>query len=128
MKWLDNALVRSPFDFCLCTSKKAFRRLLKKWRLDRDEWPPFLGADGAHATVHFFDFAGAGPAAVVCLGDMSERSTAEVAGLLAHEATHIWQSVREYLGEDEPSSEFEAYSVQSITQALLSEYLRKEGS
>jgi hypothetical protein len=43
---------------------------------------------------------------------------ASVIGLLTHEAAHIWQQMREHIGEDDPSSEFEAYAMQAIIQSL----------
>jgi hypothetical protein len=35
---------------------------------------------------------------------------------------HIWQAVRDIMGEKEPSSEFEAYSVQQISLELMWAY------
>lgn len=42
-----------------------------------------------------------------------------VAGLLIHEAAHVWQMIREDIGEHAPSPEFEAYSMQCISQELI---------
>lgn len=44
--------------------------------------------------------------------------------LLTHEAVHIWQAAKEAMGEDAPSCEFEAYSIQRIAQDLFYEYDR----
>ena len=55
--------------------------------------------------------------------------TPETCALLAHEATHIAQYFMEDIGEEEPSSEFFAYVVQSATENLLiqqREYMRKK--
>lgn len=46
----------------------------------------------------------------------------EIYALLAHEAVHIWQAVREAMFEESPSSEFEAYSIQAIARDLFFEY------
>lgn len=40
-------------------------------------------------------------------------------GLIIHEGVHIWQEIRLLMNEKEPSSEFEAYSIQTISQSLL---------
>ena len=40
-------------------------------------------------------------------------------GLVIHECVHIWQEIKEIMNEKNPSSEFEAYSVQCISQDML---------
>ena len=46
----------------------------------------------------------------------------QIVGLIVHESVHVWQEVRSAMGEDNPSSEFEAYSVERIVEDLLSEW------
>jgi hypothetical protein len=46
----------------------------------------------------------------------------QVYALLVHEAVHIWQDVKHRIGEDNPSSEFEAYAIQNISQELMLAY------
>ena len=41
---------------------------------------------------------------------------------LVHEAVHVWQGYREFIGEHKPSDEFEAYSIQGIFSTLLLSY------
>lgn len=64
--------------------------------------------------------------AVVQIGDTSERTIIEVFGLLLHESIHIWQKIRERMGERNPSSEFEAYSIQALAQDLFFMYQESE--
>ncbi|MEB0141395.1 hypothetical protein QN363_20475, partial [Undibacterium sp. CCC2.1] len=45
-----------------------------------------------------------------------------IVSLLIHEGVHIWQEVRKYVGEEAPSAEFEAYSIQSICTDLIASY------
>lgn len=40
-------------------------------------------------------------------------------GLIVHESVHVWQEVKRMMAEKEPSIEFEAYSIQKISQDLL---------
>lgn len=84
---------------------------------------PFLSIEGAAAQV---DFYSNGAYAVVQLGDTSERKLIEIYGLLLHEAVHVWQKVKKLMGENEPSSEFEAYSIQAIAQDLFKMYEESE--
>lgn len=83
---------------------------------DMNNVDKFLSVEGAAAQV---DFYSDGAYAVVQLGDTSERKLIEIYGLLLHEAVHVWQKVKKLMGEKEPSSEFEAYSIQAIAQDLF---------
>jgi hypothetical protein len=57
------------------------------------------------------------------LGSVAEGITGlQVAALLVHEAVHVWQLFRESIGEHGPSKEFEAYSIQAISQRLMERY------
>jgi hypothetical protein len=50
----------------------------------------------------------------------------EIAGLLIHEAVHVWQAyAADSIQEHHPSSEQEAYAIQGISQELLAEYARR---
>lgn len=54
-----------------------------------------------------------------------QEGIACIGGLCAHEATHVWQHVKEYIGEKAPALEQEAYYIQYITQCLLESVLSK---
>ncbi len=59
---------------------------------------------------------------VVTLHDKFEKmcdNAFEVMGVLCHESVHVFQSVCEFMGEEDPSPEFMAYSIQNIYQELL---------
>ena len=129
MKWLNRTLVSSPYCYGLCRSEQEFHRELKRLEVPRNEWPKFIGRDGADSssdgTTHFFENKHFGLAAIVCIGSTKGRTRAQVHALLAHEAVHIWQAICDDIGEKKPSSEFEAYSIQAITQNLITAYGEK---
>lgn len=116
-------LVASPLAIDLCRSRSGFKRRLKRLNIPRDQWPEFI-PEGSDACVHFLDSGGV--VALVCFGNIRKRDLPQIVALLAHEAMHIWREIREIIGERDPSSEFEAYSVQSIVQHLVSQYMRSE--
>jgi hypothetical protein len=35
---------------------------------------------------------------------------------------HIWQRYKEYIGEDSPGIEIEAYAIENISKTLMEEY------
>ncbi|MDR6628361.1 hypothetical protein J2X86_000349 [Acinetobacter lwoffii] len=89
---------------------------------DMNDSDEFLSL-GCPAQVDYYD---GGKHCIVQLGDCSERTMIEIHGLLLHEAVHIWQRIRKLMGEKEPSSEFEAYSIQRIAQDLFAMFQESE--
>lgn len=122
MKWLDRALVVSPYYYGLCLSEKDFQKELKGLKIPRDEWPAFLASKSADATAHFFESGDGKRCCIITLGSVKGRSVAQVHSMLVHEAVHLWQEIREDIGERRPSPEFEAYAVQSLAQRLIESY------
>lgn len=89
---------------------------------DMDKADQFLDM-GADAQVSTFSD---GAYAIVQIGDTSDKDQIQVYGLLLHEAVHVWQKMKKLMGEREPSSEFEAYSIQAIAQDLFKMYEESE--
>ena len=128
MKWLNRTLITSPFCYGLCTSEREFHRELKRLGVPPENWPCFLGTgpnSGADASTHHFE-SGAGheAAIIVTIGNTQSRTKAQINAMLTHEAVHIWQAIKEYMGEKYPSHEFEAYAIQQIAQNLLQAFAR----
>lgn len=120
VEWLDRTLVVSPF-FTLCKTEKEFHRALRHIKLDRKDWPDFILTPTAGATTHTFEKNGD----LVCIVTVRKQKGVgrkQVYALLVHEAVHVWQELRNSIGEKFPSSEFEAYSIQSISQRLIYAY------
>ena len=125
--WCNRVLITSPVYIALCLSPKEFRATLKGMGIPSTKWPDPQGTPHSHATTHFFERKGK-ISAVVYLGSAKGREAEEVCGLLVHEAVHIWQEIRANLGEKFPSSEFEAYSIQAISQALFEKFAELGGT
>lgn len=124
MKFFDTALVDCPYKYAVCVDEKKFKKALKRLSLDQREWPDFIH-DGKDATVHYLENPEVGNFAIVCINPPDDDNDTQIIGLLVHEAVHIWQESKIIIGDNNPSQEFEAYSIQRIAQDLISEYRRK---
>lgn len=122
-RWLDRTLVLGPY-LCLCLSEAEYMAAAKHcgWRDARkDTW--CLPESGR---VHY-DFDGPKPVAVVCVNYV-DASEVAVAGILVHEAMHIWQGWLRSMGEDSPGDEVSAYAVQNLVVLLMDEWARRTRS
>lgn len=123
-KWIYRAIVESPFCIGICLTEDQFKNEMKRLRVPVAEWPHWLCNKNKVAAVHFFeqqtshDFC-----ALVCIKEYGpEKDPNIIVGLLIHEAVHIWQHICLEMGEINPSPEFEAYSIQAISQRIIAKY------
>lgn len=121
VEWLNRHLIVGPY-LALCFNQNDYASVLKHLKLDSVH--DFVNA-GANATTHCFTNPEDDLVCVVCLKDDRNRTPIQVASLLVHEAVHVWQNYCAAIGENSPSSEFEAYSIQAISQRLFEEYVRR---
>jgi hypothetical protein len=121
--WLDRGLIFGPF-VALCLSQEEFDRILIENKAGEYSGP-FLNKSAAGTTHCFTTTETNKPICIVCIGNVENYTKAEVYALITHEAMHVWQSFCDYIGEDSPSPEFEAYSVQSLVGKLFAEYDRR---
>lgn len=122
VEYIDRTLIWNPAHVALCLDQKAFDREMK--RLGVHDPNPFL-TPGFGGKTHWFESDGYLTAIVTLdAARAAKLSTEVVYGLLVHEAVHVWQAICRNIGETKPSAEFEAYSVQSISQLLFCAYKR----
>jgi len=123
VSWVDRNLIQSPYCIGICTSNEKFRKELKRLKIDNSECPDWIFKDDKDATVWTFkESKGREKCFIVCIRKRKSTTFIEACGLLIHESVHIWQTIKENIGEDNPSSEFEAYSIQNIAQSLIEAY------
>ena len=126
LKWIDRTLVIGSHYVALCTTEKLYKKALKHLRIPKKDQSDFLMKWHSNATAHYFENRGnKSCSVVVCLGSTEGATTGQVFGLLTHEAVHVWQQIKESIGEHSPSHEFEAYAIQNIAQGLFLEYERQ---
>ena len=121
-KWLERDLLTLP-HITLCLNEKDFKATVKS--IMKGGYVPEFLVSGAHGTMHTFESTDGGmPTCVVCI-QPHESDPISTTSLIVHEAVHVWQVFRDYIGEKDPSREFEAYGVQRIAHILLQEYERQ---
>jgi len=116
--WCDRGWM--PVYYAFCSSEMAWHAELKRLKAEPTPYPA-----GDANTSRFRDIPGqAKLLVVVTVAEAIDRKkdTIGVMALLAHEAAHVWQAIREDIGEDSPSHEFEAYAIQNIFASLADAY------
>jgi hypothetical protein len=121
-RWLSRRIGRLGPYLALCLSHDEFRTAVA--HLKSADIPRWMNA-GADATTHTFEHERQGTVCIVCLVVRKGQTPVEIAGLLVHEAVHVWQQWCKDVGERHPGDEQEAYAVQHISQDLMSEYARR---
>jgi hypothetical protein len=121
MNWLGRDTVRAP-HLLLCLSEKEYLRAAKHCGLEQPS--SWLGAAAA-GTCHTWEKGGK-LICIVCIRPPGEGADPiQVACSLVHEAVHVFQELCQSIGEASPSSEFEAYSIERISEQLMREFLRR---
>ena len=122
-KWLSRQAAMPLPCMTLCLSDKEFKRVCRELRAGETEFIAY-GSDGM---THFLRDNEGDSVAVVCISGTDRLNAVEVAGLIVHEAVHVWQHYCMMIHEHEPASEQEAYGIQSISKSLMAEYARRIG-
>ena len=105
-----------PVYFGFCPDKKAWAREMRRMGVKGEKYPT---SDGRCST---FESDGKVCAIVTINKRCDDKDGNGIIGLIIHEAVHVWQLLMENIGESSPSSEFEAYAIQAISQELIEAY------
>lgn len=122
-RWLDRRIAHPGPYLALCLSDEEFQAAMRHLKIKSP--PDWIKSPQAHATVHYCTNPKGELSCVVCMAFEPHRDSIEIAGLLVHEAVHIWQEYAGSIGEANPGREQEAYAVQCIAQELMAEYRRR---
>ena len=129
IKWIERDLVLSPVHIGLCLTEKDFEKELKRLKIPVNECSPWIPDDKDGKRWEFQKIKNAHEqCCIVCIRRNRKHTKEEIIGLIIHESVHVWQSIKEIIGETNPSPEFEAYSIQTIAQKLITAYNKREES
>jgi hypothetical protein len=117
--WLNRALIVTPIPYTLQTTNAGYQKVLDLMGVPEEVRSDFIM--GAGATTHRYSNDNV-DGLIVCIAPNKNVTKIQIYALLTHEAVHIWQYIKKDMGETNPSKEFEAYSIQMISQNLIEEY------
>lgn len=120
-KWLDRSLIVGPF-VALVINEDQFHAAMNDCGIPKGEHGEWIKTDHSDATVHFLVNKSKERCCIVAIRVKKKTDPNSIIGLLVHESVHIWQNFKEGIGEGGPSDEFEAYSIQAISQRLICAY------
>lgn len=124
-RWLDRRIAAPGPYLTLCLSEAEFRAAIMPLKMP--EIPRWIANDRCGATTTMFLSPEGKRCCIVSLSEgWKDRTPIEVAGLLVHEAVHVWQEYCHGIGERNPGDEQEAYGIQSISQELMAEFARRQ--
>ena len=108
-----------PVYYGFCPSKAAWDYEMKRLGGVGEAYPE---TDGR--TCQYFHEESGKTCLIVTLADRMDDvdDPIGVAGLIVHEAAHVWQLIRRHIGEEEAGMETDAYALQAISTELMNAY------
>lgn len=119
--WCDNSMIIGPY-LALVINEKQFHKAMNHCKIPFAQHGNWISNEHSDATMHTLEKPDGKMCCVVAIRVKEDQDKNEVIGLLVHEAVHVWQDFADRIGESNPSKEFEAYAIQSISQRLISAY------
>lgn len=113
--------MENSINVVLCLNQQDFNTYLDMLGLLAHTEEPYL-LPGAYATGHLYTDTPQGPVYLICFNTYASLTPIEAACILVHEAVHVWQAHCEFIGEDNPGVEVEAYAIQAISKQLMLSY------
>lgn len=122
--WCDRGLIQSPYSFCVCLTNEQMEEQMERCGVPKNLRPDdFVG--NAHARLWTFEPPEGKPFMILAIRVYEDKTPTQIIALLVHECTHMKQRFMEFICEDNPSKEFEAYVMQSYIQEVLGSYDRQ---
>lgn len=121
-KWLNRRVARQGPYLTLCLSAEEQTHALRGLTKEHIPFPATGALCSTLCSEKTNDLC-----CIVSVSKLSQEhlNSIEMAGLLIHEAVHVWQQYAKNIGETSPGMEQEAYAIQGISQELMAEYARR---
>lgn len=107
----------------LVTNRKQLVSLMQAMNADSSSsgYPRWKDTENAYGVTWTLEVGGE-DTYIVGLNMDRLKDAAEIVTTLVHEAVHVKQGWMDSIGEDSPSSEFEAYTVERIVASLMGQF------
>lgn len=123
-RWLDRRIAAPGPYLALVFSQDEYLAMAKQANVKNPgEW---LTSPTADATTNILHNEKGDLLCIVALNNWQRRCGVEIAGLLVHEAVHVWQEYCVKIGERLAGAEQQAYGIQAIAQELMAEFARRQ--
>ncbi len=124
MTRFSTALMKSPVRYGLCLSAKDYAATLARIKPTDLGHKEFL-SKGDSACCKFIRIRGGTSVRIVVCYRPSKKPIEEIHADLIHEAVHVWQYIRDHIGEEKAGDEQEAYSIERIAFGLMRSYKKQ---
>lgn len=118
--WMSKEVGIPLMDWCLCITEEAYRKAHKQ--LEKQGKRIAYKWIDSGAECQFVYVEGKLTDCIVCM--VEKEDPVDNAAYLVHEAVHVFQHLCQQIGEDNPSIEFEAYTIEYIAVRLFHAYRR----
>lgn len=116
--WCGYSILKTPIYLGLALNKEQYYEILKKLKVDSSDESKRFDKPSSMGFTQVLTSKG-GVCCVVCLTNSKEE---DVISTLVHESYHVYEEIMSFIGEKTPSSEFSAYTIQSVFDTLYSKY------
>jgi hypothetical protein len=106
-----------PIHLGFCPSKKAWDTTLREFKITDEPYPTNHGR-----CTHLVNAISGEEVILITVNLKEDTSALEIVGLIVHESVHAFDYICESIGEDKPSTEFKAYSIQAIAQEMINAF------
>lgn len=125
MKFCDSRLMRCHVKYGACFSADQLIAGMQKIGID-DDGSDFPKTEFAMTITARHPKSGK-PVVFVCLNMQKNRREKDAIATMIHEAVHVWQENRQYIAEEKPAAEQEAYCIEQIAINLIAQYWAEVG-
>lgn len=118
MIWFERYSFPSYWGFC--PDEKVWAKQMKLVGCPDEKYPDF--EKDTQARVFEFFSSEHKHIVIITLSDCLGRDPIGIISLIAHEIEHVWQMMKNHMGEDNPGNEVEAYVKQDMLASMLYVY------